>query len=96
MLLHIKILSYKKPQRFAVRRTVYAAKSQLSEAHPELELEITEVKALSEIENYTTSVILPSLVVNDRLVCTGRYPKKEEIVRWLEEALNEPGNGSKS
>jgi hypothetical protein len=28
-------------------------------------------------------LILPSLVINDHLVCTGRFPRKEEVADWL-------------
>jgi hypothetical protein len=86
-MLEVKILSYKSPQRFAVKRTLLAAQNELRKSHPQLELTITEVKMLPEIEAYTTAVILPSLVVNEKLVCIGRFPKKDEIVGWLEEAL---------
>lgn len=90
-MVHVKILSYKSPQRFAVRRTLLAAQSELRKAHPRLELAITEVCTLAEIEEYTSAIILPSLVVNEKLVCIGRFPKKDEIVGWLREAFE--GNG---
>ena len=85
----VKILSYKSPQRFTVRRTLLAAQSDLRKTYPGLELDIREVSALSEIEEYTCAVILPSLVVDDKLVCIGRFPKKEEVVGWLKEAVGE-------
>jgi hypothetical protein len=86
-MVEVKILSYKSPQRFAVKRTLLAAQNELRKSHPQLELTISEVKMLPEIEAYTAAVILPSLVVNEKLVCIGRFPKKDEIVGWLEEAL---------
>jgi hypothetical protein len=27
----------------------------------------------------------PALVINERVVCSGRVPRKEEIVAWLKE-----------
>ncbi len=85
--IQIKILSYKSPQRYAVKRTLMAAQNELRRSVPHLEIDITEVKDLSEMEKYTQVVILPSLVVNDRLVCIGRFPKKDEVVSWLREAV---------
>jgi hypothetical protein len=85
-MINVKILSYKSPQRYAVRRTLLAAQAELRKSDPQLELAVVEVKDLSEIEAYTQAIILPSLVVNEKLVCIGRFPKKEEIVGWLQEA----------
>jgi hypothetical protein len=88
-MIQVKILSYKSPQRFAVKRTLQAAQHELLESYPQLDLEISEVKALDEIEAYTDAIILPSLVVNEKLVCVGRFPKKCEVIAWLEEALTQ-------
>jgi Thioredoxin domain len=87
----VKILSYKSPQRFTVRRTLLAAQNELHKTHPGLQLVVTDVSTLSEIEEFTCAIILPSLVVNEKLVCIGRFPKKDEIISWLSEALEENG-----
>ena len=50
-------------------------------------MEIAEVRELSEIEKITPVVIYPSLVLNDRLVCVGRFPSKEDILVWFHQAL---------
>lgn len=89
VMVNVKILSYKSPQRFAVKRTLLAAQNELRKSHPQLQLAVTEIKTLPEIETYTAAVILPSLMVNEKLVCVGRFPKKDEITGWLEEALGE-------
>ena len=52
-------------------------------------MEIAEVRELSEIEKITPVVIYPSLVLNDRLVCVGRFPSKEDILVWFQQALQE-------
>jgi hypothetical protein len=85
--INVKILSYKSPQRYAVRRTLLAAEDELRNTYPGLEISVTEVKELSEMEKFTAVVILPSLVVNEKLVCVGRFPKKGEIVTWFREAI---------
>ena len=89
-MINVKILSYKNPQRFAVKRTLSAAQNELRKTHPDIEIAIIEVKELSEMEKYTAVVILPSLVVNEKLVCVGRFPHKDEVTGWLQEALQQP------
>lgn len=85
-MIDVKILSYKTPQRYAVRRTVVAAQSEMQKTQPDLMITISEVKELAEIEKYTAVVIYPSLVVDEKLVCIGRFPKKDEVVGWLKAA----------
>jgi len=89
MRIGVKILGHKTPQRYAVRRAVLAAQTALSQEFPDLLVEIAEVRECSEIEKITPVVIYPSLVVNDRLVCVGRFPKKDEILIWFQQALQE-------
>ena len=88
-LITVKILSYKSPQRYAVKQTLKAAQYELRKHLPGLEIVIEEVKELAEIEEYTPVIILPSLVVNDKLVCIGRFPKKDEVVEWLQHVADE-------
>ena len=88
-MIDIKILSYKSPQRYAVKRTLIAAQDELQKQHPDLEIALTEVKEVSDMLEYTDVLILPSLVVNEKLVCVGRFPKKDEIIRWLQDAIEE-------
>ncbi len=85
--IQIKILSYKSPQRYAVRRTLMAAQNELRKTVPDFKATITEIKDLREMEKFTAVVILPSLMVDDKLVCIGRFPKKAEVIGWLREAL---------
>ena len=86
-MIEIKILSYKSPQRYAVRQTLIGARNELRKTHSTLEILISEVKKLAEMEEYTDVVIYPSLVINDHLVCIGRFPKKDEVIGWLQQAL---------
>ncbi|NMC12321.1 MAG: thioredoxin family protein [Chloroflexi bacterium] len=83
----VTILSYKTPQRYAVKRTVMAAQSELQKKYPDLEIAIREIKKLDDIEKVTQVLILPSLMINDKLVCIGRFPKKDEVINWLQEAI---------
>jgi len=87
--IHVMILGTKGPQRYTVRRAVLAAQTDLSQEYPDLLVEITEVRERSEIEKVTPVFIYPSLVVNDRLVCVGRFPHKEDIIIWLRQTLQQ-------
>jgi hypothetical protein len=82
-MIQIKILSYKSPQRYAVRRTLMAAQNELQKTYPELKITIDEVRELAEMEKYTSVVIYPSLVVNEKLVCVGRFPTRQDVLGWL-------------
>jgi hypothetical protein len=67
---------------------VLAAQTVLSHEYPDLLVEITEVRERSEMEKITPVILYPSLVVNDHLVCVGRFPKKNEILVWFQKALH--------
>jgi hypothetical protein len=86
-MLHVKILASKRPQRYAVLRAVLAAQGELLQEHPSLEVDITEVKDSQEIQKYTPVFVYPSLMVNEDLVCIGRFPRREEVVGWLRQAM---------
>ncbi len=88
MKIGVKILGTKTPQRYAVRRAVLAAQAAMGKDYPDLEVDISEVRELAEIEQFTQVFIYPSLVVNDRLVCVGRFPRKGEVLIWLQHAAS--------
>ncbi len=89
MRISVKILGRKTPQRYAMRRAVLAAWNELVSEHPGLEIDIVEVNDLLKIQRYTQVFIYPSLVVNEQLVCVGRFPSKDEILIWFQQALQE-------
>jgi len=88
-MIDVKILSYHSAQRYAVRQTLVAAKRVLNVDYPELEISITELKDWVHIEQYTPVLAAPSLVVNERLVCVGRFPTRQEVIGWLSSAIEE-------
>jgi small redox-active disulfide protein 2 len=59
------------------------------EAVIELDVEATiqKVKEDAEIAKYPI-LSTPGLVVNEELKSAGRIPKKEEVIKWLQGALN--------
>lgn len=59
------------------------------EAVIELDVEATiqKVKEDAEIAKYPI-LSTPGLVVNEELKSAGRIPKKEEVIKWLQGAMN--------
>jgi hypothetical protein len=86
-IINIKILSLGDPERYAVRRLVVAAEQELLSRFPNLQLNIIEVNEAGEIGKYARVLVLPTLVINETVACTGRFPTREEVLRWLSEAL---------
>jgi hypothetical protein len=87
--LTVKILSLQYPERYAVRRLVTAAHQELRSKNLHLELDIVEVSDPGVIGKYACVLILPTLVINEKVVCSGRFPAKEEVTEWLLEAAKE-------
>lgn len=88
MMINVKILSLGTPERYAVRRTVMAAQQELQAAAPQYQINISEVNDASQILRYASVVVLPTLVINEKVVCSGRFPTREDVIGWLSEAMN--------
>lgn len=88
-MLTVKILGLQYPERYVVRRLVAAAQQELLSKCVPLELEISEVTDPGEIGKYAFVLVLPTLVINEKVVCSGRFPAKEEVAGWLLEAAEE-------
>jgi small redox-active disulfide protein 2 len=52
-----------------------------------LEAEVSKVTHYAEITHYDI-LSTPGLVVNEKVVCSGRIPTKAEVTTWLVDALN--------
>jgi hypothetical protein len=93
-MIHVKILCNKSPLRYSARRAVEAAYRILIEEYPDLKISITEIREMDEILKYTSVMIAPGLVINEKLVYDLWIPKKEQVVGWLREAIQEQGDTS--
>jgi len=87
----IKILCYRAPVCYAVWRVVQQAVGLLSIHFPEVKFEIEMIKDSQEIGRYTQNLLLPSLVIDEKLVCAGHIPSQEEVTSWLQMALANRG-----
>ena len=80
----VKILGHKRAQLYPLERAVIAAQQEL----PNTTLLVEHIKTAAEIQQYTPVFFMPSLMVNEKLVCVGRFPTKVEVLSWLREAEN--------
>lgn len=87
----VKILGYKKSQRYPIWRTLQAALTALEKDYPALRLEIQEVTTTVEILRYTPVIAFPSLMLNGKLVCVGRSPSRSEVIAWLNAEIRAAG-----
>ena len=87
-MLIVKILSLGAPERYAVRRMVTVAFQELLQQYPKLEVSIRDVSEAAEIGKVAFTLVLPTLVINEQVVCTGRFPSREEVGGWLRQAIN--------
>jgi len=94
-MIDLKILGYHSAQRYAVRQTVVAVQRALQNEYPGLKIVIMELKDWVHIEKYTPVLSAPSLVVNEKLVCVGRFPSRQEVLGWIRSAIEESSGLSK-
>jgi hypothetical protein len=83
----VKILSLGAPERYAIRRLVTAAYQDIIRQSPGLDLETIEISNPTEIGKYAFTLIQPTLIINEKTVCSGRFPTREEVIAWLREAI---------
>jgi hypothetical protein len=85
--INIKILGLGTSERYAVRRMVVAAQNELQQQYPDLSIQIREVDDACEIGKYVAVLVLPTLVINEKVICSGHFPTKEAVLAWLREAI---------
>ena len=88
----VKILSLGAPERYAVRRMVTAAYQELLQQYPNLQISVTEISDAAEIGKVAFTLVLPTLVIDGKVVCSGRFPTREEVGGWLCEVMNYRGS----
>jgi hypothetical protein len=84
----VKILSLGAPERYAVRRLVTAACRDLIQQYPNLKITIIEVSDSTEIGQSAFTLVMPTLIINGKVVCSGRFPTRAEVADWLWQASN--------
>ncbi len=88
MTLNIKILGPGCPNCQRVEENTVEALEVLGEEKPDLEATVQHVTQMVKIMEYDI-LATPGLVVNEEVVCAGRIPRVNEVVGWLQAALDE-------
>jgi hypothetical protein len=88
--LKVKILSLGVPERYAIRRLVTAVQHELQAVDPQQQIIISEIDDAGEIGRYASVLVLPTLVINEKVVCSGRFPTRDEVSSWLRKAIENP------
>lgn len=92
-MLNIKILGTGCARCYALEQAARGALQQLLQETPDLPATLEHIRDILAIEQYPV-LLTPALVVNEKVVCAGRLPKREEILAWYRQALS--GNGQKA
>ncbi len=93
-MLAIKILGIRPHERYIVRRLVLSAWQELLPRYPGLRVDISEVEDAIEVGKVASALIQPSLMVGEKIVCRGRIPTREEVLAWLEKAIEAGASAS--
>jgi hypothetical protein len=81
-MLNIKILGPGCFNCFAVEEAVVLSLEQLSGRYPNLEITLQHVQDPVEIRQYPLFAT-PGLVINEKVICAGRIPSVDEVLKWL-------------
>jgi len=87
----IKILCYRTPVCYSVWRIVQHVIGHLSLRFPDAGFKISMIKDSAQITKYTHNLVLPSVVIDEKLVCSGHFPGQQDVLAWLQVALAEKG-----
>lgn len=86
-MLNIKVLGPGCAKCYSLERTAAAALEAMLAENPDLEATLEHIEDMLEIERYPV-LFTPALVINEKVVCSGRVPKKEEVIAWYRAALD--------
>lgn len=88
-MLNIKILGPGCSKCYALEQAAAAALEEMAKEFPDLEATLEHLEDALEIEQYPV-LFTPALVVNEKVLCAGRVPKRDEIIGWYRKALSQP------
>jgi hypothetical protein len=87
-MLNIKVLGPGCAKCYALERAAAAALEEMAKEFPDLEATLEHLEDVLEIEQYPV-LFTPALVVNEKVLCAGRVPKRDEIIGWYRKALSQ-------
>ncbi|MDT8898072.1 MAG: thioredoxin family protein [Thermanaerothrix sp.] len=89
-MLDVKVLGPGCAKCYALERAARGALEQFLQEQPGLPVAFEHIEDILAIEQYPV-LFTPALVINDKVVCAGRVPKREEILAWYRQAVNARG-----
>jgi hypothetical protein len=87
-MLNIKVLGPGCFNCMAVEEAVVLSLEQLSGRYPDLEITLQHVQDPAEIRQYPIFAT-PGLVINEKVICAGRVPSVDEVLKWLTASIQE-------
>jgi small redox-active disulfide protein 2 len=85
MKLDVKVLGPGCAKCYALERNARAAVEVLQQEQSGHELNLQHIEDIQEISRYPV-LLTPALVINEKVYCSGRIAKRDEIVTWLRKA----------
>ena len=92
-MLTIKVLGPGCYNCYAMERVTATSLEALLEEHPSIEailIHVIDPKGIKKYPNY----FAPTLLINEKPVCSGRIPTVREVNNWLQTALTEQGENA--
>lgn len=86
-MLNVKVLGPGCAKCYSLERAAAAALEAMLNENPDLEATLEHIEDMLEIVRYPV-LFTPALVINEKVVCAGRVPKKDEVIAWYRAALN--------
>jgi hypothetical protein len=86
--LDVLILGPGCPRCYSLERIAQAALEAMLQEAPGLQVSLLRLSDPMSFLDYQV-FRTPGLVVNDEVVCTGRIPKRDEILAWYRSALTQ-------
>jgi hypothetical protein len=86
MVLSVKVLGPGCRNCERVELHVAQAVEQIKKMYPDLEVTIEKISDIEKFLDFDL-MVTPGLVINEKLVSSGRVPSPSQIVDWLEQAF---------
>ncbi|HSB66018.1 MAG TPA: thioredoxin family protein [Anaerolineales bacterium] len=87
-MLRVKIIGFDCPHCQLVKKIAAEELTDVLRETPDLKITLEHGDDVTEVQKYHIFYTL-GLVVNEKLVCAGRVPSKQEVLGWLRGAITD-------